>query len=274
MDCPRVQTQEITVIDAFAAQPFAGNPAAVCLLDGPREERWMQLVAREMNLAETAFLEREAGGDGYHLRWFTPAIEVALCGHATLASAHLLWEKRHLAPEQFARFHTLSGLLTASRQGDGWIQLDLPAETVHPIHPPPGLVESLSVSPVFVGRTPTQFFIQVATEREVRQLQPNFSQLRSVAPGRVIVTSQADSGSDYDIVSRFFAPAVGIDEDPVTGSAHCALGPYWEQRLHKSELRAHQASARGGTLRVKPQGGRVLVSGQAVTVWEGRLLAT
>ncbi|HEY0791446.1 MAG TPA: PhzF family phenazine biosynthesis protein [Chthoniobacterales bacterium] len=271
MDYPCVQMQEITVIDAFAAQPFSGNPAAVCLLDEPREDRWMQLVAREMNLPETAFLEPDAGGDVYRLRWFTPTVEVRLCGHATLASAHLLWEKRHLPPEAPARFHTLSGLLTATRQRDGWIQLDLPAEAVAQIDPPPGLAESLSVKPIFVGRTPAHFFIEVATEREVRQIQPDFTWLRSIAPGRVIVTSQADPGSGYDVVSRYFAPGVGVDEDPVTGSAHCALAPYWEPRLGRRELQAYQASARGGTLRMKREGTRVLVSGQALTIWEGRL---
>jgi len=261
--------QPIIQIDSFTDRAYSGNPAGVCLLDGPREETWMQLVAREMNLAETAFLFPT--DDGYNLRWFTPSVEVELCGHATLASAHHLWESGRAKPDETLRFHTLSGLLTASKRGD-LIELNFPASPVDKVSPPPGLFEALGVSGTFVGKTVSDYLIQVANEQAVRSLSPNFTLLRSVTVRGAIVTARSAT-LDFDFVSRFFAPAVGIDEDPVTGSAHCALGPYWAGQLGKTQLSAYQASARGGRVSVTVNGDRVLLAGKAVTVLRGELLA-
>ena len=259
----------IVQVDAFTDTPFAGNPAAVCLLPAARPDDWMQQVAREMNLSETAFLLRRA--DGYELRWFTPVVEVDLCGHATLASAHVLWQDGHLAPDTQARFFTRSGLLTATKQG-AWIELNFPAVPEEPITPPAALAPALGVTPLYVGKNQTGLLVQVATEEQVRKLQPDFTALKAL-PGRgVIVTSRATS-PDFDFVSRYFAPRAGIDEDPVTGSAHCCLGPFWARQLHKDSFTAYQASARGGVVRVRLQGDRVLLGGQAVTVLRGELLS-
>jgi PhzF family phenazine biosynthesis protein len=257
----------IVQVDAFTDTPFAGNPAAVCVLPEARQERWMQQVAREMNLSETAFLLRRP--DGFDLRWFTPAIEVDLCGHATLASAHVLWGEGHLEAGSTARFHTRSGLLTAVRQGS-WIELDFPAVPDAPVTPPAELAPALGVSPVYVGQNRTGWLVQVASEQEVRALQPNFTALKAL-PGRgVIVTSRSETPA-FDFISRYFAPAAGIDEDPVTGSAHCCLGPFWGRQLHKNTFTAYQASPRGGVVRVRLHGDRVLLGGQAVTVLRGEL---
>ncbi|HET7095347.1 MAG TPA: PhzF family phenazine biosynthesis protein [Thermomicrobiales bacterium] len=260
--------QSIVQVDAFADRPFAGNPAGVCVLAAPADAAWMQQVAREMNLAETAFLYPE--DDGYRLRWFTPTIEVDLCGHATLASAHVLWSEGYLPAGAQARFQTLSGLLTADRRGD-WIELDFPAEPAAPAAPPPNLVEALGVAPVEVGRNRVDFIVEVADEQTVRGVQPDMSRLTAVPTRGVIVTSRAEA-PEIDFVSRFFAPAAGIPEDPVTGSAHCCLGPFWGARLGKDELVGYQASARGGVVRVRLAGDRVKLLGQAVTVIRGELV--
>src|SRR5881628_625036 len=262
----------IVHVDAFTNRPFAGNPAAVCVLQGgPRDARWMQDVAREMNLAETAFLHPQ--DDGYALRWFTPAIEVALCGHATLASAHVLWEDRHLPAGRQARFHTKSGLLTADRAGD-WIELDFPATPAVPAPPPPGLEQALGLTQAahWVGRSPFDYLVEVDSEETVRSLTPDFAALQRVEARGIIVTSRAGM-RDFDFVSRFFAPQAGVPEDPVTGSAHCALAPFWSERLEKTELTAYQASPRGGVVRVRLAGDRVMLGGQAVTVLRGELLS-
>jgi PhzF family phenazine biosynthesis protein len=258
----------ITQVDAFTDTPFAGNPAAVCLLPAPRDEGWMQSVAREMNLSETAFLVRAA--DGYDLRWFTPSVEVALCGHATLASAHVLWEDGHLPPARQARFHTKSGLLTGDRAGR-WIELDFPAKREEPASAPAGLAEALGVTPTYVGKNQFDYLVEIDGEVAVRRLTPNHAALAALPVRGVIVTSRADS-SGYDFVSRFFAPGSGVPEDPVTGSAHCALGPYWQSRLGKRDLVAYQASPRGGVVRVRVEGDRVKLGGTAVTVLKGELL--
>jgi len=258
----------ITQVDAFTDTPFAGNPAAVCLLPAPRDEGWMQSVAREMNLSETAFLVRAA--DGYDLRWFTPSVEVALCGHATLASAHVLWEDGHLSPAQQARFHTKSGLLTGDRAGD-WIELDFPVKREESASAPAGLAEALGVTPKYVGKNQFDYLVEIDGEVAVRRLTPNHAALAALPVRGVIVTSRADSPG-YDFVSRFFAPGSGVPEDPVTGSAHCALGPYWQSRLGKSDLVAYQASPRGGVVRVRLAGDRVKLGGKAVTVLKGELL--
>jgi PhzF family phenazine biosynthesis protein len=255
-------------VDAFTDQPFAGNPAAVCILQGPVEAEWMQKVAREMNLSETAFLWRLE--NGFSLRWFTPAVEVELCGHATLASAHILWETRTLARRHQARFHTSSGLLTATRGADG-IEMNFPATPEEPAGAPPELIKSLGVEPRYVGRSIFDYLVEVGSEGEVKNLKPDFALLREVPIRGVMVTSRASSPG-FDFVSRFFAPRVGIDEDPVTGSAHCCLGPYWADKLGKDELLAYQASERGGTLRVRVDSDRVYIGGQAVTVLRGELL--
>jgi predicted PhzF superfamily epimerase YddE/YHI9 len=258
----------IIQVDAFTTKPFAGNPAAVCILSEPRPDAWMRDIAREMNLSETAFLHPEDGG--YRLRWFTPAVEVDLCGHATLASAHVLWEDGHLAAGEQARFHTRSGLLLADRRGD-WIELDFPAKIAEIAEAPPGLLAALGVHAVSVSRNQFDYLVEVASEAEVRSAAPDFGALKKVEARGVIVTARA-AGAGFDFVSRFFAPAVGVDEDPVTGSAHCALGPYWAARLGKTEFTAYQASARGGVIRVKVSGDRVMIGGHAVTVMRGELL--
>lgn len=258
----------IVQVDAFTAKPFAGNPAAVCVLPSAREASWMQNVAREMNLSETAFLVREA--DGYNLRWFTPVTEVDLCGHATLASAHVLWECGHLKPDQQARFHTRSGLLTSGKRGD-WIEMDFPVKAEEPADPPARLGEALGAPLKYVGRNTFDYLVEVDSESTLRSLKPNFSLLSQIPVRGVIVTARSESNG-YDFMSRFFAPASGVDEDPVTGSAHCCLAPYWAKHLGKTEFMAYQASPRGGVLRVRLNGDRVLLGGQAVTVLRGELL--
>lgn len=258
----------IVQVDAFTDTPFAGNPAAVCILSEVRDDQWMQLVAREMNLSETAFLVREA--EGFQLRWFTPAVEVDLCGHATLASAHVLWEEGHVASGSQIRFFTRSGLLTAMLR-DVWIELDFPATVEERAPAPAGLLESLGVSATYVGKNRFDYLVEVASEDIVRRIQPDYSLLASVSTRGVIVTSRAD-GAEYDFVSRFFGPQVGVNEDPVTGSAHCCLGPYWSRKLGRNELVGYQASARGGVVRVRIEGSRVMLGGQAVTVMYGELV--
>ena len=263
----------IVQVDAFASRPFSGNPAAVCVLPAPaaQGERWMQDVARELNLAETAFLHPE--NEGYRLRWFTPTVEVALCGHATLASAHVLWEEGRLPPGRQARFHTQSGLLTADRRGD-WIELDFPATPPAPNPAPPGLAAALggSIVPRWVGRSKFDYLVEVDSEDTVRALTPDISALEKLEARGIIVTSRATTPG-YDFVSRFFAPRAGVPEDPVTGSAHCALTPFWSERLHRTEMTAYQASPRGGVIRVRLASDRVMLAGQAVTVLRGELLS-
>jgi PhzF family phenazine biosynthesis protein len=261
--------QPIVQVDAFADRAFTGNPAAVCILEAPGEEGWMRSVAAEMNLSETAFLHRE--GDGWRLRWFTPEVEVELCGHATLATAHVLWEDGHLRADEVARFHTRSGLLTARRAGE-WIELDFPAKPILDAPAPDGLEAALGVEPVYVGRSHFDVLVEVASEAEVRALKPDMGRLAAVEARGVIVTARADGEARYDFVSRFFAPRVGVAEDPVTGSAHCVLAPYWAAKLGRDELAGFQASRRGGTVRVRAAGDRVHLGGRAVTVLRGELV--
>jgi PhzF family phenazine biosynthesis protein len=261
-------------VDAFTDQPFGGNPAAVCILpEGlPPDDGWMQRLANEMNLSETAFLRRQE--DGYNLRWFTPKSEVDLCGHATLASAHILWEFGLLPGNDQARFHTRSGLLTARREGD-WIEMDFPAKLEEPVEALPELNQALGVEPVYLGKNQFDYLVVVASEAEVRNAQPDFGRLQQLPVRGTILTARSEK-ADYDFVSRFFAPAVGVNEDPVTGSAHCCLGPYWGKHLGldggtKDELLAYQASRRGGVLRIRLAGERVRLAGQAVTVMSAYL---
>jgi len=264
---------EMFQVDAFTDRAFAGNPAAVCLLPEPRDAEFLQRVALEMNLSETAFLvRRPRAEDGYDLRWFTPKVEIQLCGHATLASAHVLWESGRLAAAEPARFHTASGLLTCENK-DRWIHMDFPAKPIEPAGEVPAeLIAALGLEPVTVGRNVFDYLVEVASEAEVRAASPDHGLLKTVPVRGVIVTARATT-APYDIVSRFFAPGSGIDEDPVTGSAHCCLGPFWSARLGKDEILAYQASARGGSLRVRTNGDRVALIGQAVTVLRGSLLA-
>jgi len=258
-------------VDAFAEEPFKGNPAGVCLLGGPAEAAWMQSVAAEMNLAETAFPLAE--GDGFRLRWFTPKVEVKLCGHATLATAHILWERGVLPPGREARFQTLSGLLTARRDGD-LVELDFPARP--PLPQPPdwadAVVGALGIKPAYVGMSAEDVLFEAADEEALRSLEPDFATLRSLPARGVIVTSRS-ADKRFDFVSRFFAPAVGVDEDPVTGSSHTVLVPYWAAKLGKKEFTAYQASARGGVLHLRHEGDRVRIAGRAVTVIAGELIA-
>jgi len=227
----------------------------------------MQKVAREMNLSETAFLFEE--GDGYRLRWFTPRVEVDLCGHATLASAHVLFSTGRVAPGNQARFYTLSGLLTADWQ-ELWIQLNFPARLEQPVETPLGLAEALGCRLVYAGKNVFDYLVEVESEQVLRDLQPDFVELDKF-PVRGIIATSRSSSPDFDFVSRFFAPQVGINEDPVTGSAHSCLGPYWADKLGKTEMLAYQASDRGGVIRVSLEGDRVLLGGQAVTVIAGEL---
>lgn len=260
----------IIQVDAFTNRPFAGNPAAVCVLPSPAPEDWMRNVAREMNLSETAFLVPRDGS--FHLRWLTPAVEVELCGHATVASAHVLWEDGHLPPGQQARFHTRSGLLLADRRGD-WIELDFPAKLVAPAEAPAELLPALGVAhAAFVGKNVFDYLVEVDSEATLRALDPDHSMLRKLPVRGVIVTAPSAS-PEFDFVSRFFAPGSGVDEDPVTGSSHCALAPYWGRRLGKTSMTAFQASARGGVVRTRLAGDRVILGGQAVTVMTAELLA-
>lgn len=255
-------------IDAFTDAPFSGNPAGVCLLDGATaDEQWMQNVAAEMNLSETAFVERCDGG--WSLRWFTPTVEVALCGHATLATAHVMLEEGILATGGTARFHTKSGILSATQSGD-LIELDFPATFPQPSSPPDGLIEAIGMHPLHVARSAFDYLVELPTEDDVRALTPDFAMLRRIPVRGVIATSRGTT-REFDFVSRFFAPASGVDEDPVTGSAHCALAPYWAPRLGKQQFRAYQASPRGGVLQVTLVGDRVRLAGRAVTVFRGEL---
>jgi PhzF family phenazine biosynthesis protein len=259
----------LQVIDAFTDQPFQGNPAAVCVLAGPGEELWMQMVAREMNLSETAFLyplTAAAGlGEGWSLRWFTPQVEVALCGHATLAAAHVLWEMGKLTLHQEARFLTESGWLTCRRVGKS-IEMDFPASPIAPAPEQRAAVEAILGCQVLeVWSTPFDLLAEIASDRGLELLEPDLTQLGKLPIRGLIVTAQSD-GAPYDFLSRFFAPSCGVPEDPVTGSAHCALGPYWQRKLTKPSFQAFQASSRGGQVGISLQGDRVLLRGQAVAV--------
>lgn len=259
---------KIFQVDAFTDKPFSGNPAAVCILSERRDEEWMRNVAREMNLSETAFLCKQT--DGFNLRWFTPTVEVDLCGHATLASAHVLWESGYLRPDEQAYFFTRSGLLMAENKGD-WIEMDFPSEPEEQATPPDDLLKALGVEPKYIGKNRFDYLIEVESEQIVRNVKPDFRLLASLPVRGVMLTSLSNSG-EYDFVSRFFAPASGIDEDSATGSAHCCLGPFWKKRFHKDQFTAYQASSRGGVIRVRLADDRVYLGGQAVTVMHGEIV--
>jgi len=256
-------------VDAFSSEKFAGNPAAVCLLEKPADEHWMQLVAQETGLPATAFLNQQE--DGYALRWFTPTAELPLCGHGTLASAHVLFESGRVAGNSQVHFYTQAGELLASLN-NGWIQLDFPAQPTSTADPPAGLSNALgNVTIKGVYRNPAKYLIELESEDEVRAARPNFVLLRGIPADGVIITSAASSPG-YDFVSRYFAPNHGIDEDAVTGSSHCCLAPYWAERLGRNQLVGYQASKRGGMVQVQMNGNRVQLGGQAVTVMRGELI--
>jgi PhzF family phenazine biosynthesis protein len=256
-------------VDAFTDRAFAGNPAAVCILPEPRDASWMQSVATEMNLSETSFLVQRS--DGFDLRWFTPSTEVDLCGHATLAAAHVLWETERLASDRPARFHTRSGVLSCVLDR-GRIEMDFPSTPATAIASPAGLPQTLGATPQWVGRTRFDFIAEVESETVLRALRPDFSRIAALGGRGFIVTARATTAG-FDFVSRFFGPAAGVNEDPVTGSAHCCLAPYWSERLGKIEMTGYQASPRGGVVGVVLAGDRVRLRGQAVTVLRGELLA-
>lgn len=254
------------LVDAFADRPFVGNPAAVALADTPLSEPMMQALAMEMNQAETAFPVRRADGDGYDLRWFTPKAEVALCGHATLATAHVLWTEG-LSDAPTLRFYTRSGVLACERLSNGQIAMDFPATPPETCEPPDGLAEALGATPVWPGRSRFDVFARLDDAEAVRALQPDLAALARLDARGVIVTAPGDDG--FDCISRFFAPTVGVPEDPVTGSAHCAIAPYWAEQTGQTTLRAYQASPRGGELGLEVRGDRVILRGHAVTVVRG-----
>jgi len=250
-------------VDAFTDIIFKGNPAGVCILSGPVHEKWMQDISMEMNLSETAFLYRQK--DGFNLRWFTPEEEEELCGHATLSSAHILWETGELDHSDEAIFYTRSGRLTAKKDGE-YIVLDFPMEEDTQVATPKLIELSLGVPILYTGKNRMDYIVEVEDEEVVRNLQPDFDILAGLEARGLIITSRS-TDKRYDFVSRFFSPGSDIHEDPVTGSAHCCLAPFWEKRLGKKKFVAYQSSKRGGLLKVTTSGNRVNIAGKAVTVF-------
>ncbi|TDC97840.1 PhzF family phenazine biosynthesis isomerase [Actinomadura sp. 7K507] len=267
------------VVDAFTDRPFAGNPAGVCLLQEAADPGWMQRVAAEMKHSETAFVRPVAGDRDadFELRWFTPLVEVALCGHATLGAAHALYSTGTVAAGRPIRFRTLqSGVLTVTQDEAGVLSMDFPACPAEPADVPEGLAEALGARVTAAGRNvQNDLLVELAGEADVRGLDPDMRAVAAIDARGVIVTAAADQGGDHDFVSRFLAPRVlpGDGEDPVTGSAHCALAPYWAERLGRDTMTGFQASPRGGLVRVAVRGDRVVLSGTAVTVLDGDLRA-
>lgn len=259
-------------VDAFTSEAFRGNPAAVCLLDGPRDDAWMQNIAMEMNLSETAFIVPRSP-NRYDLRWMTPEVEVDLCGHATLASAHVLFDLHHADARKPITFFTKSGLLSASRSESGAIELNFPTkEAIDVPEPPLEIADALNKRILYVGRNSFDYLVEVTAEHNVRKLRPNMNLLRKLDVRGIVVTARADDGKPYDFISRAFYPRAGILEDPVTGSAHCMLGPYWAPKIGKTELTGYQASKRGGFVRMEVEFDRVRLYGNAVTIFKGELL--
>lgn len=261
-------TTPLYQVDAFSDVPFRGNPAAVCLMDRQVDDRWLQQVAAEMNLAETAFVWRN--DDSFHLRWFTPLVEVDLCGHATLAAAHVLYRHAGVPRDTIIEFHSRSGTLR-TRLADDLIELDFPSQPARTMDPPEELLQAISSTPVWCGWNGSDWLVRVTDAEAVRNIRIDFAALAQVTCRGLIVTGPSDM-PEFDFISRFFAPAVGIDEDPVTGSAHCCLAPYWATELDKDRMTAWQASARGGRLELQVADDRVKIAGPAVTVLEGQLL--
>ncbi len=274
--------QPIFVVDAFSDVPFQGNPAAVCVLDAPATDSWMRSIAAEMNLSETAFLHPVESG--WNLRWFTPAVEVDLCGHATLAAAHVLWSEAYGTRDRSIRFDTRSGILEAIRRDEGRIALDFPSTPVSEQDAPPDLLDALAPNtrlpvPVATGFNRVDWLVELPTEEDIRSILPDFRALAAVDARGVMITAPPSPGTrekypDVDFVSRFFAPACGVNEDPVTGSAHCTLGPWWARKLGRDAVVGRQISERGGTVAVRNRGERVTLEGAAVTVLRGRLVSS
>lgn len=263
---------ELFVVDAFTHRPFSGNPAAVCILEQPLDERCMQAIAREMNVSETAFVKAKSEG-GFDLRWFTPTKEVELCGHATLASAHILWQRGHLQPDQTATFSTQSGDLHCRRAEKNRIVMDFPIELATPCVPSDDLVKGLGADGDRHLVNRLHYMVVLRDAATLRDLRPDFTKLSRLDRRGVIVTSPSDD-SRFDFLSRYFVPKLGINEDPVTGSAHCSLGPYWAEKLHKNDLMGYQASQRGGIVGVKVRAAdqRVDLIGEAITVMHTNML--
>ncbi|MBP1748676.1 MAG: yddE [Deltaproteobacteria bacterium] len=255
-------------VDSYTSRPFGGNPAGVCILTHPKVDSWMLNVAAEMNLSETAFIIRSA--NGYNLRWFTPKIEVELCGHGTLASAHIIWQEGLAREDEAILFQTKSGTLSCRRR-EASIAMDFPLLPEHQIDPPERLARSLGISPVYVGARGQDILVDVGSEEAVKEIRPDYSLMLELPIRGVIVTGRA-GGQEFDFVSRFFAPRVGINEDPATGWAHCCLASYWSKRLMKNDLVARQVSERGGVIGMRIQGGRVELSGEAITVMKGEIV--
>ncbi|MGH7145738.1 MAG: PhzF family phenazine biosynthesis protein [Planctomycetota bacterium] len=260
------------IVDAFTEQPYAGNPAGVVLMPSARDPHWMQEIATELNLSETAFVIAAEGG--YRLQWFTPKMEVDLCGHATLASAHILWEQKKLRADQAVRFATRSGELSAHRSKDGWIEMDFPAELVRATKPTAQLAAAIGTPRdqiVWTGKSADRLLVELKTEKAVRALRPDPVLLPRLKSSVGVIVTARSSTPKYDFVSRYFAPRKGVFEDPVTGTAHCVLGPYWGPKLDKTAMTGYQASLRGGWVQVALAAKRVLLSGKAVTVVRGEI---
>ena len=262
--------QPFYLVNAFSTEPFAGNPAAVLFLDGPDwpGQAWMQGVAAQFNLAETAFVQRQGDGS-FGLRWLTPLAEVDLCGHATLATAHVLWQSGRLGSDSPAHFDTKSGRLTCTRSADGHIGMDFPALYVRSIPVPEMALRALGLSSALAATDGTYLLLELETEAAVAGLKPDMGLLSQLDTWGTIVTAPASQGGD--VVCRFFAPKKGVPEDPVTGSAHCRLAPYWGTKLGQKSLKSRQISARGGDLELEWKGERVVLWGRAVTVGQGEL---
>ncbi|MEO8665225.1 MAG: PhzF family phenazine biosynthesis protein [Ignavibacteria bacterium] len=261
--------EKIFTVDAFTDKKFSGNPAGVCLLNENKDDGWLLNVAAEMNLSETAFVKKI--DEGFSLRWFTPKVEVELCGHATLASSHILWQEKILKPDEEAVFHTeYKGILTAKKNGDE-IVLNFPINPPSKSADNPDLEKALGVKPVYLGMTDHHFLVELYSDDEVKKVDPDFSLLKKLPKFGTIITAKSNN-KNYDFISRFFAPSKGINEDPVTGSAHCVLAPFWSERLGKRSMKAFQASERGGSMTVTIEGDRVLLSGKAITILKGELV--
>ena len=256
---------KIFTVDAFTDKLFSGNPAGVCILDEDMSENTMLSIAAEMNLSETAFVKKI--DEGFSLKWFTPKVEVQLCGHATLATAHILWEQGILSQNDEARFHTLSGLLTVTND-NGEYEMNFPAYTVKDVSPNEKLIEALKVTPVNFAEAEYHYICELESEEQLRNVFPSMESFMGLEKFGTIITAKSNS-NDYDFVSRFFAPSKGVNEDPVTGSAHCSLGPYWMQKTGRDYFTAYQASQRGGVVKIKMNDGRVLLKGRAVTFLRG-----
>ncbi|OMP67848.1 PhzF family phenazine biosynthesis protein [Domibacillus epiphyticus] len=257
----------LSIFNTFTDRAFRGNPAAVCLIKEEKTDHWMQQVASEINLPVTAFIR--TAGEEFQLRWFTPSTEIPICGHGTLASGYFLWENKYVQKEQSIHFQTKSGVVTANLVDD-WVQLWFPALYEKEVETPEFLVEALGVKPVYIGQNQYDLLVEVASEEMVREMNPDIELISRMSVRGVIVTARSDT-PDLDFVSRFFSPAQGLNEDYVTGSAHCCLGPYWKKKMGKHDFTAYQSSERGGLLKVNVEGNKVRIAGKVTSILDGRL---